>query len=161
MGDDAGRDYQGQYGLSGADDGVGRSIALGKSCGTLNQRDLSIALGYLAGEEDMGIDPLGLKNGGAIAIGRAAGRYNQGNSSIAFGRWASYGLQGGSSAPSKPNTINFASPDPIGSSATANANALYFENIRFIDEDDAGMTALGFRRLHYDTASKALRYYQP
>jgi hypothetical protein len=161
MGVDAGKDYQGQYGLSGADDGVGRSIALGKLSGKLLQRDLSIALGYLAGEEDQGIDPLGLKNGGAIAIGRAAGRYNQGNSSIAIGKWASYGLQGSSSAPSKPNTINFASPSPIGSSATANANATYFENIRFIDEDDAGMAALGFRRLHYDTASKALRYYQP
>lgn len=161
MGVDAGNLYQGQYGLTGADDGIGRSIAMGKSAGKLLQRDLSIALGYLAGEEDMGIDPNGLKNGGAIGIGRAAGRYNQGNSSIAIGRWAGYGLQGALSQPQKPNTINFASPNPIGSSAIANANATYFENIRFIDEDDAGMATLGFRRLHYDTTTKSLSYYQP
>ena len=161
MGVDAGNLYQGQYGLTGADDGIGRSIAMGKFAGKLLQRDLSIALGYLAGEEDMGIDPNGLKNGGAIGIGRAAGRYNQGNSSIAIGRWAGYGLQGSLSQPQKPNTINFASPNPIGSSGIANSNATYFENIRFIDEDDAGMATLGFRRLHYDTTTKSLSYYQP
>ena len=161
IGVEAGNSNQGQYGSSGADDGIGRSVALGKQSGKLNQRNLSLAIGYLAGEEDQGINTTGGDSGGAIAIGRAAGRYNQGSSSIAVGKWAGYGLQGASSQPQKPNTINFASPDPIGSSATANANALYFENIRFINLDDAGMTSAGFRRLHYNTTTKELNYYVP
>ena len=134
---------------------------MGKSSGNQNQRDLSIALGYLAGEEDQGINTDGGDSGEAIAIGRAAGRYNQGSSSIAIGKWAGYGLAGASSAPQKPNTINFSSPSPIGSSGTANANAIYFENIRFIDLDDAGMASAGFRRLHYFPTSKTLKYYVP
>ena len=161
IGVDAGRDFQGQYGSSGADDGIGRSIALGKSSGKENQRNLSMAIGYLAGEEDQGINTTGGNSGEAIAIGRAAGRFNQGSSSIAIGKWAGYGLQGAASQPQKPNTINFASPNPIGSSAVANPNALYFENIRFIDLDDAGMASAGFRRLHYNTTTKELNYYVP
>lgn len=161
IGVDAGRDFQGQYGSSGADDGIGRSISLGKSSGTENQRNLSIAIGYLAGEEDQGINTTGGDSGEAIAIGRAAGRFYQGSSSIGIGKWASYGLQGAASQPQKPNTINFASPNPIGSSAVANPNALYFENIRFIDLDDAGMASAGFRRLHYNTTTKELNYYVP
>jgi len=161
IGVDAGRDFQGQYGTSGADDGIGRSIALGKSSGKENQRNLSMAIGYLAGEEDQGINTDGGDSGEAIGIGRAAGRFNQGSSSIAIGKWAGYGLQGTSSEPQKPNTINFASPNPIGSSANTNANALYFENIRFLDLDDAGMTSAGFRRLHYNTTTKELNYYVP
>jgi hypothetical protein len=161
IGVDAGRDFQGQYGSSGADDGIGRSISLGKSSGKENQRNLSMAIGYLAGEEDQGINTTGGDSGEAIAIGRAAGRYNQGSSSIAIGKWAGYGLQGASSQPQKPNTINFASPNPIGSSAVANPNALYFENIRFIDLNDAGMASAGFRRLHYNTTTKELNYYVP
>ena len=160
IGMNAGFINQGQLGSTGMGNGIGRSISLGLNSGKENQSELSIAVGYLSGEEYQGVN----KNGGsgeAIAIGRAAGRYSQGSSSIAIGKWAGYGLQGSTEEPQKPNTINFASPNPIGSSGNTNANALYFENIRSIDEDDNGMAGLGFRRLHYNTGTKELNYYVP